>query len=187
MTFWLIPVFILLFTGLVLLPGLFSKGGVVPMERTLESRVFEPFDTKYLLVFFGYVGCEDICTPRLNELADVYEGLTKEEQNQVDVVVVNLKPLSDPEQVTLFSRSFHRDFHGIYLEKEILHRLLGEFGARYAPSLTETDEYDHTAFLYLLEQEGPHYRIKAVFTQTPFRKKVIGEYLFPQKADHDPE
>jgi hypothetical protein len=64
----------------------------------------------------------------------------------------------------------------------MLQRLMGEFDARYAPSLTEPGEFDHTAFLYLVRKDQGHYRLKAIFTQVPFKKEIIGRYLFAEKG-----
>ena len=59
---------------------------------------------------------------------------------------------------------------------------MGEFGARFAPSLLEEGEYDHTAFLYLVQKEPTGYTVKKIFTRVPFTKEVIGQYLVSQKS-----
>lgn len=180
--FWLFPLFVLVFAGLFFLPAFFKGQGFVSVEHPVQSRVFERFDKENLLVFFGYVGCTDICIPRLGELAAMYGSLSEAQKAKVDVVFINITQLSDPEQPGLFSRSFDPSFKGVYLEQKALHRLMVEFKARYAPSLLDKEEYDHTAFLYLLQKEKKGYTIKGIFTNIPFNKDVIIAHLFPDEG-----
>lgn len=180
--FWLFPLFVLVFAGLFFLPSFFKGQGFVSIDRPLQSRVFDRFEKENLLVFFGYVGCTDICAPRLEELAAMYASLSRARQEKVDVVFVNITQLADPEHPALFSRSFCPSFKGVYLEQKALHRLMAEFKARYAPSLLEKEAYDHTAFLYLLHKEKKGYSIKGIFTNIPFNKDVIVARLFPKEG-----
>jgi len=182
-SFWLFPVFFILVGGIFLLPGVLKQNGIIEVDRPVENALFDKFDKENLLVFFGYVGCRDICTPRLEEIAMLYDSLPPGMQAATEVLFINIKPLGDPDQSGLFSRSFHPAFKGVSLEGKTLETLMRVFDARYSPSMGRTGEYDHTAFLYLLKKEDAHYRIKAIFTLVPFNRKAIAHYLFPEKED----
>ncbi|MCK4875553.1 MAG: SCO family protein, partial [Sulfurimonas sp.] len=69
---------IAIITAIVLLPFIssyFSQKEYVEINREIKSTLFNSYEEKNLLIFFGYVGCADICTPRLQELSSVYEKL----------------------------------------------------------------------------------------------------------------
>ena len=179
---WLFPLFLLVIVGLSLLAGRFgSDDGVVFVDIPVVNPHFDAFTAPNLLVFFGYAGCEDVCTPRLFELADIYRGFGEQQQRDTDVVFVNITSLSDPELPGLFAASFHPDFRAITPEKEALHRLMRTFTARYAPSLRQNGTIDHTAFLYLLKRQTTGYAINGILVQTPFRAESIQNYFKRQR------
>jgi len=144
----------------------FSQKHYTEMDQEIKSSVFDAYDEKNLLVFFGYVGCIDICTPRLNEISSVYKKL-KKENIDVGVVFINTSKLQDSELSELFAKSFHKDFKGVYLEGEALNNLKKEFKVYSAPSFSKPDEIDHTSFLYLLKKVKSKYYLKIIYTSVP--------------------
>ena len=174
---WLFPISVILLAVVLLMPGLFSKHGVVEMDRVVETPLFDGLNKKNLFVFFGYVGCREVCSPRLEAMASVYDTLSPQQQAETTVLFIDIRPGEDREQSQLFSRSFHPAFTGVALEKETLQHLMRMFDARSSPSLLKKGEFDHTAFIYLLKRETSQYRIKAIFTQLPLDRANIAVYL----------
>ena len=180
-TLWFFPIFLLLLAGVFMLPGVFARDGIVEVDRFIDEPVFDQFEKENLLVFFGYVGCRDICTPRLEEMAALYDSLTPEQQAGTGVLFINIKPHVDQEQSRLFSRSFHPAFQGVSLEEKTLQRIMRTFSARYSPSLGKAGEFDHTGFLYILKKRGTKYHINALVTLVPFNRGAIVKYLYSGK------
>ncbi len=170
---------IAIITAIVLLPFIssyFSQKEYVEINREIRSTLFDSYDNKNLLIFFGYVGCADICTPRLYELSLIYEKL-KDTKIDVQVLFINLTKLEDPEVANLFAKSFNKDFKGIYLQKPELESLKREFNVYSAPALGDPDEVDHTTFLYLLKKVDSKYYLKKIYTKTPFLISIDGNDL----------
>jgi len=144
----------------------FSQNHYVEMDKEIISSVFNKYNEKNLLVFFGYVGCIDICTPRLNEISSIYKKLKKSNLD-VGVVFINTSKLQDQELSDLFAKSFNKDFKGIYLKEEALNNLKKEFKVYSAKSLSNPNEINHTSFLYLLKKIKSKYFLKIIYTAVP--------------------
>ena len=148
-----------------------SKQEYVEINREIKSEVFNKYDSENILIFFGYVGCIDICTPRLNEVSIIYEDL-KKLNIDVKVLFVNLTKQNDPELVDLFAKSFNENFEGIYLEKSELNSLKKEFRVYSALKLGSSYEVDHTAFLYLIKKVNSKYYLNKIYIKVPFNVPV---------------
>ena len=150
-----------------------SKQEYMEINREINSELFNHYKSKNILVFFGYVGCIDICTPRLNEMSTIYENL-KKLNIDVKVLFINLTKQNDPDLVNLFAKSFNEDFEGIYLDKSELNSLKKEFRVYSVPKLGSSYEVDHTAFLYLLKKVDSKYYLNKIYVKVPFNVPVNG-------------
>ena len=154
---------------ILLLPLVYSyfpQKEYVEINKEIKSTLFDSYDEKNILLFFGYVGCIDICTPRLQELSIEYEKL-KNTRIDVQVLFINLTKQEDHELADLFAKYFNKDFKGIYLEKPELEALKSEFNVYSAPALGNSNELDHTAFLYLLKKINSKYYLKKIYIKIP--------------------
>jgi protein SCO1/2 len=67
---------------------------------------------RYLLVFFGYTNCPDVCPLTMARLGSTYRALGEPEGLQV--VMVTVDPERDsPATVDAFAKRFHPDFDGL--------------------------------------------------------------------------
>ncbi len=169
-----ITVTIAVFAAIILSPFIssyFLQDGYVKINKEVKSTLFDKYNEKNLLLFFGYVGCADICTPRLSELSSIYKNL-KQSDIQTKVLFINIIELSDHELPDLFAKSFHEEFDGIYLEKQELEDLKREFDVYSTHALGNPEEINHTAFLYLLKRVGSKYFLNKIYTNTPFNVAI---------------
>ena len=90
----------------------------VEVNKVVKIPYLQKSDKKITLLFFGYVGCEDICTPFLYQLKDLYHhDKWSDIKKNIEVVFVNLVPTFDPEMPMLYAKSIDKDFNGVYLVK----------------------------------------------------------------------
>ena len=166
--------FIIVFIGLlfgILFLNLWNKDTYkIELDRELKTTLFDQYPYEQLLVFFGYVGCADVCTPRLHELNEIY---TQIDTNKTAVVFINLAKVNDKDQPSLFAHYFNTNFYAPYLEKPISDELKSEFNVYFAPSLRSETDYDHSSFVYLLKKEGNDFKLKSIYITTPLPKKEI--------------
>jgi len=172
--YFLLPVsliILLIFVSLSInfIPG----GGKLEKNEKVNSRVFNHFNHTILLVFFGYVGCNDICIPRMTELAKIYQQLKQRSELDVGVVFINLTQLSNKTLADLYAKHYNPDFNGIYLKTQQLNELIAEFNVFKSPSLTSENAYNHTASLFLLKKDAGDYYLRRIYIAAPFDQSSI--------------
>lgn len=168
----IIILFYIVFSG-----NFISSTATIIMDKKIESKIFDKFDNRFYFVFFGYVGCDDVCTPRLQEIVPIHNELIKNGKD-LKTVFVNLIYLKDSSLPQLFAKTFSEDFEGIYLEGNELNRIMSEFGVFNVPSLSVKGDYDHTSFLFLVTKEKNIVKLKRIYTNTPFdREKIVKDIM----------
>lgn len=126
-------------------------------------------DDGYLLVYFGYTSCPDVCP---TTMADVRSALSqvKDAADRFTVAMITIDPDRDTiEEVDRYVKVFFPT--GIALrtgDDEVLREVADGFGADYEVETTETGEIvvSHTAFLYAVDAEG-RIRLQWPFGATP--------------------
>ena len=123
-------------------------------EKPIAAKYLDVGKKEYMLVFYGYVGCVNVCSPVLDNLNRFYssDSFSKFEPF-VDLIFVNLLPRLSPEQPDQYAKSFNPKFIGVYLtEKEIMgiDKELNLYLSKRADDLFELDHSDH---LYLIKRE----------------------------------
>ncbi len=159
---------------IMIIPTFFTKG----ISRfTLNREVNLPLvlnDEKDIkLIFFGYAGCRDICTPRLYSIDKFYKTLDK---NTIKRVGVEFFDISAPYDETLparFAEFFNPNFKGIYLTKDILRDYTKAFDVFFSQSLMDTLEYDHTANLYIAKRTADKKELRYIYSAYPYDFRQI--------------
>ncbi len=126
-------------------------------------------DGSYLLVYFGYTSCPDVCP---TTMADVRSALSQVDDaaDRFTVAMITIDPDRDTvEEVDRYVKVFFPT--GIALrtgDAEVLREVADGFGADYDVETTETGEIlvSHTAFLYAVDTEG-RIRLQWPFGATP--------------------
>ena len=152
-------------------PTFFPKNTISNVKKSIKSDFFKDKKNENILLFFGYVGCVDICTPRLKEISDVYEEI----KDDIDVkfYFINLTDSISNEIADLFVKNFNKDFTGIQLQKKDLVTLKNDFDVFSVKSLVSDYDLDHTSFLFLVKRENDEYKIRKIFTASKFEKEIL--------------
>ena len=133
----------------------YTTDGNIRVDKEVKADFLPKSEKKIILLFFGYYGCGDICTPFLENLSLIYDS--KEflpYQKTVDFYFVNLNPRVKKHEPQDFANYFHKNFKGIYLSQEEIMHIDRNFGLYHAVSLQDKNEITHTDNLYLLERVG---------------------------------
>ena len=175
----LLPAFIILFVILIsisimILPTLFTKGvSRVELNKELTLPLILNDTQDIELIFFGYAGCIDICTPRLETLSLFYKELPKSLQKRVNVLFLDISQPLDHTLSQRFSESFHKEFKGIYLKEAILRDYTKAFGVYFSPSLSDSTEFDHTSNLYIVKRTDSKKVLRFVYSAYPYDYEQI--------------
>ena len=174
------------FAGTGLFPFLedsYMKDGRVHVHKPVLMPKNIPLLKKQTLVFFGYVGCADICTPRMHEIVTLVQQYAHESnRDDLDVLFINLDTMSTTKQADLFAKSFHQDFMGVTLPKNQLRRTTSMFNAYFSAGLRDKNEINHTQHLYLLHKDAnQNFYLRNIYTKVPYDTKTILDDLIKEE------
>jgi protein SCO1/2 len=113
---------------------------------------------KYMLVYFGYTFCPDICPTALGGLGTALDMLPQEQLDKVQPIFISVDPKRDHgEDLAAYSQAFHPTILGLTGPMDEINRVAAAYGARFAVhGDPESDDYsiDHTSIIYVMDPEG---------------------------------
>jgi protein SCO1/2 len=119
-------------------------------ERTLAD-----FRGKYVMMFFGYTQCPDVCPTALARAVAVRQKLGVE-ADRLQVIFVTVDPERDtPVVLKAYTTAFDPTFLGLRGDETRTKEVAGEFRAFYAKVPTGSSyAMDHSAITYVLDASG---------------------------------
>jgi len=176
---------ILLLLFLLLIPLLQSlifshqKEGVITINKEITVDFIQS-DQKNILLYFGYVGCSDICTPFLENLSRLYESEEfKKLQAHTDIFFINLTPYIEPSQADQFAKSFNKNFQGIYLTRKEVLSIDRNFKLFFSDDLSDTTKINHTDYLYHIQNTNNTKSLKNIYFTHPLStQKLIDAMMY---------
>ena len=138
--------------------------------RTISERTYRG---KWLIVYFGYTFCPDICPTTLMEMTGAFEKLGPRAET-VQGLFVTVDPKRDtPEVLNEYLKSFDPRIIGLTGSPAQIAMAARSFNVFY--ERREADDggyvYDHTTLIYLIDLDGR------------FRKAIAGDAGAQQIAD----
>lgn len=128
------------------------------IASTGEPLQFSDLRGQYVLLYFGYTFCPDVCPTTLNDLKQMAAALGERKMEDVQVVFVSVDPQRDtPERLALYTASFNPDFIGMTGELEDIQRVASQFGIFFEaqPGTVDTGYLvDHTSSITVIDPEG---------------------------------
>ena len=116
------------------------------------------FRGKYMLVYFGYTFCPDVCPTTLSAMADAMDKLGTA-ANRVQPLFITVDPKRDtPSVVKQYAAAFGPRVQGLTGSAEEIARVTKEYRVYYAEHRTGPgpNDYsmDHSSVLYLMSPNG---------------------------------
>jgi protein SCO1/2 len=73
----LIPFAVLIILALMFAPMMLDGGGMkrITTDKAVKTGIVAGYEDDILLLFFGYAGCVDVCSPRLEDIAGIYKSV----------------------------------------------------------------------------------------------------------------
>lgn len=170
--------FLLLVIGvsvlLMILPAFHSKElSRIPLSQEIELELLLDTKQKIELVFFGYAGCADVCSPRLSDLGSWYDTLSQKTRENLGLKFLDLSVPEQKELPQRFAEAFHKDFTGLYLQQKELRRYSKAFNVYFSSSLTTEGEFNHSAHLYLIKRDEQGKKLRFIYTAYPYDLQQI--------------
>jgi protein SCO1/2 len=137
--------------------GTASVGGpFVLADQTGKARSDKDFRGRYLLVYFGYSFCPDVCPTTLGVVADTLAKLGAR-KNKIVPLFITLDPERDtPGVLKNYLSSFGPEFIGLTGTPNSIKQTAQEFRVYYTKHSLPNGGYaiDHTSVLYLMGPDG---------------------------------
>ena len=172
--FFLILLIFVLSTSIMILPSFFTKGmSRIELKQDLELELVLDGSHDTELVFFGYSGCLDICTPRLEKLSSWYSALPEKRRKKFTLRFMDISTPEDKNLPDSFAKAFHPDFKGVFLDNNILRVYTKAFNVYFSKALMDNTEMDHTAHLYLIKKGAHAKQLRFIYTAYPYDFKQI--------------
>ena len=140
-------------SGTALVSGPFSLVGADGKPVTDRD-----FRGRYMLIFFGFTHCPDICPAELQVIAQALEQLGDKAKNVVPIFIT-LDPERDtPEAMGNYLKSFGPNFVGLTGSPEAIAAAAKAYRVAYSKveNKDSAGDYsvDHSALVYLMDPEG---------------------------------
>ena len=145
------------------------------VDHTGETVNEESFDDRYLLVYFVYAYCPDICPTELLIMGQAIDELG-DLADEVQPLFVTVDPARDTvEYLAAYVPTFHPRLVGLTGSNEQIHAAAKAYRVFYR--LNEPDEdgnylVDHTSYVYFMDPDGD-YVTHFVFGQGPEKMAQI--------------
>jgi protein SCO1/2 len=149
--------------GMQLPPGLNLGGPFRLTDHTGRAVTDQDFAGRWLLVYFGFTYCPDVCPTELGAIAAALDAMGAEGE-QVTPLLITIDPQRDtPEQLANYVTLFHPRLIGLTGTAEQIQEVARRYRVYYArvqrPEMTDYT-MDHSSFIYLT---GPDARVRALF------------------------
>lgn len=139
-----------------------ARGSFSLVDHTGRRVTERDFRGRFMLVFFGFTFCPDVCPTDLQTIGTALNALGAAGR-RVQPIFITLDPERDTAEVLArYVRHFHPRFLGLTGTADEIALAAQAFGAIHVKLATRDGGYslDHTAFTYLL---GPDARFRAAF------------------------
>lgn len=149
--------------GVQLPQGMVLGGPFSLVDHTGRAVTEADFAGRFLLVYFGFTYCPDVCPTELGTIAAALDAL-EEQGARVTPVLITVDPERDtPEALADYVSRFHPRMVGLTGTAQQIAAVARAYRVFYAKvNRPEMTQYlvDHSSFIYLV---GPDARVRALF------------------------
>ncbi|MDP2700425.1 SCO family protein [Thalassospira sp.] len=147
--------------------GTASIGGSFELiDQAGQTRTEQDFAGKYMLVYFGYTFCPDVCPTELQAMSAGLDLLDADVAQQVQPIFITVDPeRDDVEAMASYVPHFHDRLIGLTGTEAQTTAAAKAYRVYYAKAFDEgqaedSDAYlmDHSSFIYLMGPDGQYVR-----------------------------
>jgi cytochrome oxidase Cu insertion factor (SCO1/SenC/PrrC family) len=125
------------------------------IDQTGRVVTNQDFLGQYMLIYFGYTSCPDICPTTLVRMASALKQLG-EKSNAIQPIFVSVDSLRDtPEKLAPYVKAFHPRLVGLSGDSDAISVAASAYSVQYMAGMLN-GEYvvGHTGYLYLVGPDG---------------------------------
>ncbi|KAF9570778.1 Cu-binding protein [Mortierella alpina] len=121
----------------------------------------DDFKGRYMLIYFGFTHCPDICPEELDKMAEVLDTINADPEvgNVITPIFITCDPQRDTvAEVNEYVKDFHKDLIGLTGTLEEVGRVAKSYRVYFSkpPKVADGEDYlvDHSIFFYLMAPDG---------------------------------
>lgn len=148
-------------------------------DQNGRLRSLSEFNGKITLIYFGYMFCPDVCPTDLANLSQLLKRLGPL-SNKVQVIFITLDPVRDTQElIGNYVNHFDKRILGLRGTEAQTKEIATKYKTFYEKVKTKGDQYliDHTAFVYIMNQQGKYYAFFPPGTSSDRMEIMIRELL----------
>ncbi len=135
------------------------QGGDFTLQSYRGPISLSDYKGNVVVLYFGYTWCPDVCPTSLGYLTAAWDGLSKEELQQIQGLFISVDPERDSvERLKEYGEYFHANILGITGTDADLVKVTKQYGSAYRRVEQEESKMgyavDHSADLYLIDKQG---------------------------------
>lgn len=139
--------------------GKASIGGPFQLVDGVGKTVSDTdFRGKFMIIYFGYTFCPDVCPTSLGEIAAALDMLSPEQLEKVVPIFISIDPERDtPEVVGAYVKHFHSRLLGLTGSLDAVKSVAKSYKAYFSKGESDADgDYpvDHTSYTYVVGPDG---------------------------------
>jgi len=142
-------------TGKALIGGAFNL-----TAHTGKRMTDKDFRGKYMLVYFGYTFCPDICPAELQVMSAALDALGKTAEKIAPIFITVDPERDDVKQMAQYMAHFHKSFVGLTGTVQEIKDAAKKYRVYFAKvkDKSSTAEYlmDHSSIIYLMDGKGEY-------------------------------
>ncbi len=158
-------------------------GGAFEMvDHTNKKVTDKSYLGKYILVYFGFTYCPDICPTELQILTEALNMLPKEKSDKINILLVSIDPERDnPKQLASYVSNFHANTIGLTGTAAQTKAMAKVYRAYYkkVEDKDNSDGYtmDHSSIIYLMGPDGKYLSHFSYGTRAKVISEKIASYM----------
>jgi protein SCO1/2 len=116
----------------------------------------ESYRGKFMLVYFGFTGCANICATDLSSMVSALNMLGEPAASKIQPIFITLDPNNDTaEHLAEHVKMFHPRMQGLTGSETQIRQAAREYGAFYfSGEVDGRSVFDHSGFTYLMDEQG---------------------------------
>ena len=138
-------------------PTTIALGGPFALtDHTGRAVSDQDYRGAYMLIYFGYINCPDICVPALNNMSAALDELGAA-GDAIQPIFITVDPLRDTiEALAAYVPSFHPRLVGLTGTARQTKAIASAYSVFYKPEENAGDDYlvGHSGYVYLMGPDG---------------------------------